>query len=398
MVKVSVIIPAYNVEGYISRCIDSVKNQSYSDLEIIIINDGSTDKTGDVINELAKFDDRIIILHQENKGVLEARKAGIIRATGEYCFFVDSDDWIDSDMVSVLVGKAIENKSDIVFSGLVRVNDDVQSVKKDVENEITYTGGSLKAFYKYIFDDEKDNNTGVFLSVCSKCIRTSLLKQISCSELRNMSFLEDTAMLLACCFLADSITIIPQALYYYYMRNDSTTHRKNDNILSDINKMYVYVKECATKSTYYDIIRDGLDVFFVDQCIRGLSIYYDLSDSAKFPYYLFPMRIPEGSKVIIYGAGRVGESFYLQFSNMEGIKVVAWVDKNVADCRGGIGKVCVVDNVLKYEYDILIIAVRYEEMAMQIKQNLINYYGMQENKIVWVKPAGILDEYIRKSR
>jgi glycosyltransferase involved in cell wall biosynthesis len=100
---VSVVVPAYNVEKYIYECIKSILNQNYENIEIIIVDDGSTDNTGVIVDELALKDSRVIAIHQNNKGVSAARNRGMDMANGEFIVFVDSDDWISSDHVAYFV-------------------------------------------------------------------------------------------------------------------------------------------------------------------------------------------------------------------------------------------------------------------------------------------------------
>ena len=111
--KISVIIPVYNVEKYIKKCLDSVINQTYGNLEIIVINDGSTDESGSICDYYSKTDDRIILVHQENQGVSKARNNGIDIASAAYIGFVDSDDWIEADMFSSLYENCIAYDADI---------------------------------------------------------------------------------------------------------------------------------------------------------------------------------------------------------------------------------------------------------------------------------------------
>ena len=98
MVKVSIIVPVYNVQNYLEQCISSICNQTYKNLEIILVNDGSTDNSGIICEKFAKSDSRIKLIAQENQGLTRARKAGVGQANGEYIGFIDSDDWIDPDM------------------------------------------------------------------------------------------------------------------------------------------------------------------------------------------------------------------------------------------------------------------------------------------------------------
>lgn len=110
---ISVIIPIYNVEEYLEKCVNSVLNQTYSDLEIILVDDGSTDNSGKICDELKNKDNRIIVIHQENQGLSAARNAGIAKALGEYIAFVDSDDYIMEDMYETLYKNLEKTDADI---------------------------------------------------------------------------------------------------------------------------------------------------------------------------------------------------------------------------------------------------------------------------------------------
>lgn len=114
-IKVSIIVAAYNIEKYIYKCIDSIRKQTFKDIEIIIVNDGSTDSTLNIIRNLALKDSRIRIIDKKNEGLIEARKSGLDVANGEYILFVDGDDWLELDALEKLYNNAINNNSDIVI-------------------------------------------------------------------------------------------------------------------------------------------------------------------------------------------------------------------------------------------------------------------------------------------
>lgn len=118
-IKITVIVPAYNVEEWFPRCIKSILNQTYQALEIIVINDGSTDGTDQLINEYAKKDSRIVAVHQENAGLIEVRERGIKMATGQYIGFVDGDDEIEPDMYERLLGNALQYDAEISQCGIL---------------------------------------------------------------------------------------------------------------------------------------------------------------------------------------------------------------------------------------------------------------------------------------
>ena len=116
----SVIIPVYNVEAYLNKCIKSVVRQTYQNLEIILVDDGSIDGCGRICDEWKKKDPRIRVLHKKNGGSTSARQQGFRLAVGDYVACVDSDDWIEADMYEYLMGIAVASNSDIVTSGLIR--------------------------------------------------------------------------------------------------------------------------------------------------------------------------------------------------------------------------------------------------------------------------------------
>lgn len=115
MPKISIIVPIYNVEKYIEKCIQSILNQTFSDFELILVNDGSTDSCGEICDKYKKLDDRIIVIHKVNGGLSSARNAGIDIARGEYIGFIDSDDYIHEKMYEILYNNAITYNSDIVI-------------------------------------------------------------------------------------------------------------------------------------------------------------------------------------------------------------------------------------------------------------------------------------------
>ena len=144
MVKISIIIPVYNVEKYLSRCLDSVINQTMSELEIICVNDGSTDKSGEILSDYASKDKRLIVINQENQGISVARNKALEFSTGEYVGYIDSDDWVDLDYYEKLYKSAIENNSEIVAAEILRCNDKKASPIIQFDKEQTITDFSEK--------------------------------------------------------------------------------------------------------------------------------------------------------------------------------------------------------------------------------------------------------------
>ncbi len=121
--KVSIIVPVYNVEKYLKRCLDSLISQTLKDIEIICVNDGSKDNSDKILEEYARKDSRIIIINQENQGISVARNNGMDIAKGKYVGFVDSDDWVDSDFFEKLYNAAEKNNAQMAVCSIIRLNE-----------------------------------------------------------------------------------------------------------------------------------------------------------------------------------------------------------------------------------------------------------------------------------
>lgn len=205
--KITIIVPIYNTEKYIEKCINSIINQTYTNLEIILIDDGSTDNSGNICDNYALKDNRIKVVHKKNEGVSIARNIGIEKASGEYVGFVDSDDYIESTMYEVLIKDIIENQTDIAVC-----NCSVNGNSKFEKNIL-----NRHEMLDLILD--KDKFRGY---VCNKIYKLKLLKNLRFEE--NIHLCED--LLFNCNYIARSekMSIIDRKLYNYVKRDDSAVN------------------------------------------------------------------------------------------------------------------------------------------------------------------------------
>lgn len=213
---VSVIIPVYQAEKYIRGCIESVQNQTYQDLEIIVVNDGSTDATYDIIKEIATTDKRIIIVNQDNKGVSEARNVGIESANGEFITFVDSDDKIEPELCENLVNVMIEKNTDVVISGISIIKKN--QIRIITENKLQKYN-KVEMLQKY----EVHANSYIYQNVLAKLYRTEILKQ--CKFNKDIRLGEDLLFNYQVFAYVSNICIIPYSGYKYLLNQQSATHR-----------------------------------------------------------------------------------------------------------------------------------------------------------------------------
>lgn len=212
--KVSVIIPVFRTEKYLKKCIDSVLSQTYGNLEIVLVDDGSDDNSPSICDKYAERDERILVIHKENGGLSSARNAGLLKATGDYIAFADSDDYIDRDMYENLV-ENIED-SDILICGYYSVKGD--SIKKQPgfsERTVLSKDEALKELFK----DEKIKN-----HVWNKLFRKELFENIEFPEGKTFEDILTTYKLFE---KAEKITFVPYFGYYYVDREDAISKQKD---------------------------------------------------------------------------------------------------------------------------------------------------------------------------
>lgn len=216
---ISIIIPVYKVEPYLDRCIESVVNQSYRELEIILVDDGSPDRCGAMCDEWADKDSRIQVIHQQNEGLSAARNAGIDRATGEYLCFIDSDDWIESDMMDHLL-RAASKAADIVCCNFV------YEYGKQLESNAL----SVKSLCDYQFQTEMEMDGASFLKMMKRnlyavCeVAWNKLYQRNCFEdyrYPEGKIHEDEFAIHHLIYPCRKIVCIPYVGYHYVQRRNS---------------------------------------------------------------------------------------------------------------------------------------------------------------------------------
>ncbi len=226
MPKVSVIVPVYNVEKFLPRCLDSIINQTLKDIEIICINDGSPDNCLSILEDYAKKDSRIRIINQENSGPSVSRNKGILMAQGEYIGFVDSDDWLDPDFYEKLYAAAKESDADIAACGIKvyrkysRVNYMLKYTKEHCVNDLERK--------LYLCDVPETCN------VWNKIYRTTFIKNNNIEFEVGINFGEDVSFTVEALYYSGNLVIVPATLYNYERRNvNSIVKTKSDKLRRD---------------------------------------------------------------------------------------------------------------------------------------------------------------------
>ncbi len=218
MELISVIVPVFEVEKYLRECIESILNQTYTNLEIILVDDGSPDKCGEICEEYAKTDNRIIVIHQENKGLSSARNRGLDIATGDYIGFVDSDDKIAPDMFEILLNNLKQYDADISICGFYRLYEDGRCIKEKQSVQGVRLLDRDEALLHLL--EDKDMHSHVW----NKLFKHDFWKDVRFPVGRN---LEDVATTYLLFDNAEKIVTCDTPLYYYVQRPDSIIRTRN---------------------------------------------------------------------------------------------------------------------------------------------------------------------------
>ena len=257
--KVSVIVPVYNTEKYLRRCLDSLVNQTIEDIEIIVINDCSPDNSKEILKEYEKkYKDKIKVFHNKtNKGIGYNRNYGIKKATGEYIGFVDSDDWVNETMYDKLYKKAKEDNLDLVLCNFHKMLEKENDLEEIASSEISYfKNTNLKQTPNLLLDVE--------LAPWNKLYKKELIKEITFPE--NLKY-EDTIFVLKAMARSKKIGMVDEKLNYYLVRSKSETTVMNKKVY-DILKVSKMMIDELKSHDYYNDAKDYAEAMTIRNLFR----------------------------------------------------------------------------------------------------------------------------------
>lgn len=271
-VKISVIVPIYNAEKTLRKCINSILSQTYTNFELILVNDGSTDNSLSLCENYQIKDSRIIVINKENEGSIATRRRGIERAKGEYITFVDADDWIDINTLKLISDEIIKNNSDVIVFNMNRVIGRFGLIKR--------VGDKTYFTKKHIFegDEIKKELASAYLhghpfpaNLCGKVYKNKYLKE-SGKYLSRIVFLGDDLYYNMEIFLkVNKVSIINEALYYY--RFGGNTSRYMEYLFKDMTNGYMIQKEIIEE--YYQDTKEqrynGISIMLLNTFITFLQ-------------------------------------------------------------------------------------------------------------------------------
>lgn len=393
---ISIIIPVYNVEKYLDKCVNSVLNQTYKNIQIILVDDGSTDGCGELCDKYAREHNNVDCVHKINGGLVSARKAGLEVAKGKYALCIDSDDYIDKGMVAFLHKKALESNADVVFSNMIVENEiygTTTLMKSSIPVGVYDMSDPTNKVYKQFYVD--DAGIGIMHGICGKLIRTNLYKKYQDLVPDSIHCGEDAACMYPLLTEAKVVDISGGAFYHYIKREGSILMNTHRDILENWEKLYNYLLDNVhiRDNDTNELAKTNLKKFINTRVMLGVKNMLGINnetvgnvvvDSQKKMWQVPFELIKKKSKIVLWGAGLVGESYYKQLENSKYCNCVAWVDSNVKDNP----LVVSIDRLKDIKFDNVLIAVAKPQAVDQITNTLVEKFGEGiKDKIIWQRPV-----------
>lgn len=382
MTKIGIVVTVFNQEQFIGQCLESILEQTYKDIEVVVVDDGSTDSSGMLCDRFAARDCRVTVIHQLNQGTMAARLNGIKNVSADYVTFVDGDDWIDQKAYEKAAALDLFGSVDLISYGIIRYH---------AEGQIHYERGSFaEGIYDSrkiecqiipgLFWDIKKNTYGLDPSLCTKIFRkTKLEKYLRDTEKLKVHYGEDIAVLYPLFLECSSIAIINQCYYYHRIRKNNIVapYIRDDMYFGKLYDLYKYLAEFFHRSRYADQLMRQLDYFYMYSVRLGKLKYRDL---AFDELYIFPFdKIRKGSSIVLYGAGQVGQTLYNQLQKLEYCNIAGWVDQDYFIYDNDLIKE--IGQIKSMVYDYVLIAISSADICMKVRENLVRM-GVEPSRIV----------------
>ena len=377
----SVIIPVYNVEPYLEQCVSSVLAQTYKNLEIILVDDGSQDNSPYICDVFSKLDRRVKCLHKKNRGLVSARKTGLGIATGVYAAYVDSDDWLDEDWLESLMEQILKRNADVVCAGLIK-----EKGIKPFEERNQVPPGVYKAkeelefLYNMMLDRGDYGHFGILPFLATKLAKRELLMSAQKDVDERIVVGEDVACTYPLLLNAGTIVISELCGYHYRIRDDSLSSLSEASKVKSFSEMVIlrdYLHKRFAESAYMETLILQVRRYF----IWGLLM--------KFPHKAFNEHtgaslvfdnLHLGERVAVYGGGAFGKDIALGFRRGEICPLVIWVDKDFLNPQKSRYGIVAPDVLPSHSFDKVVLATVHESFLHEMDKS-VSVMGIPCEKI-----------------
>jgi len=379
----SVIVPVYNVEPYLRRCLDSIVHQTRPVQEIICVDDGSTDGSLAILREYERAYENLHVIHKENGGLVSARKAGLALATCPYAAYVDSDDFVEPEMYEDLMQQIMQADADVVTSGTIRDYGTHVVRTRELTKAGCYSGEELKALRSSILSTERFFEMNLTIHTWDKIYRTELLRTFQQDLDDRISVAEDVAVAWPVLLHAKRICVSGKEYYHYCLRNDSIMGVKPKGDAAQVRICLETLQQRLRE--VQDRVPNIMEQFAMLRAYVLLLRDADLVLKTEGEH-LHPFgRVPQQARIALYGAGKFGKELK-SWLDRHGCHVACWVDK--AENRAGVQNPAVLEDAA---YDIVLIAALQADAVASIEADL-RRLGIPAEKVRKVEVRELLDK------
>lgn len=389
----SVIVPVYNIQPFVERSIASMVEQTYENLEIILVNDGSTDGSEELCRKYAELDSRVKLISQENQGVTAARKAAVKMASGTYMAFVDGDDYIDKDLLQQMMDH--RDSFDLVIAHWMR---DSENGTRRCFDKLTPGAYRTQEEMDFILDHMINASlpgglvnlkSGIASYLWNKLYRADFAKEIYAQISETIRGGEDMVFTYLYLLKCRSVLITDICGYHYRVRSNSIAHSTNRGceIIRRECDLYDNVAPAFMAHPRRKTLMPQLKLKLSARMARTpVKMGFPLEAQLELKTYLFPfINLLDGKRIALYGAGVVGKHYWRQIHRLDACSVVLWVDEDWRTFQREGLDVTEVEALGGVAFDFLVIAALEEEQAVKIRSELV-LQEIPESKIIWRAP------------
>lgn len=380
---VSIIVPIYMIEEYLPKCIESIQHQSLQNIEIILVDDGSKDRCGEICDRYAVEDERIKVIHKENGGLVSARKAGIKSARGQYIGFVDGDDWVEKETFSTLYGEALEHKADIVINGYL---EDINGITHERKNKI-----AAGVYDKQKIQEEIIPNmlcyggfysAGIQPYIWNKLIRKEMAIENVLDIDERIRTGEDVAAIVPMIVQAERVVITEECNYHYCVRKSSMmwSEKKEEEERQRLQILHTYLERKIYTDKVMQMDVGQLYKYSMNNILTRIFglVNHNCNNSVLWPFE----NVNRNCSIILYGAGNFGRAVYGYVKKYMPDNLRLWVDREYKSYNILGLPVQQIESIQEYvdtDGDVLI-AVLDQHSAYAITDNL-EKMGIPDNRI-----------------
>lgn len=384
--QVSIIVPVYNAELYLRECLESIRNQTLRNIEIICVNDGSTDNSLEIIKKYALEDRRIKVINKKNEGVVSARKAGIQMAKGKYIGYVDSDDWIELNMYELLYNKAEEFQVDMVSAGYY-LEGNYTTIHLDSTQLDIYGIDTIQQLRNNSIYNIDTQEIGLRGALCCKLFRADKMKLVQLQIPNSLIMSEDTVCVFRYLLEADSAFILKKPLYHWrnYLQSSTHINKVNSTYLIEVNEIYKYFVSLYAHVNFSDEMRNQIEIYMVALLANGINRRLGFKNQNLLridPYWLD--KIPKNARILTYGGSDLLDQYHIQLRQRKDIRL----EKDLGFERPSkeLLQNCV--------YDYILITIKNKEKALSIKEEFVAL-GIEERRLLWFEQPDFYWKYVK---